>query len=29
MIKFKVDQNLPVEAAGLLRQMGHDALAEQ
>jgi predicted nuclease of predicted toxin-antitoxin system len=26
MIKFKIDENLPVEASGLLRQIGHDAL---
>jgi predicted nuclease of predicted toxin-antitoxin system len=26
MAKFKVDENLPVEAAELLRQAGHDAI---
>jgi len=25
-VKFKIDENLPVEAAGLLRGAGHDAL---
>lgn len=26
MLKFKVDENLPVEAAALLRDAGHDAV---
>ena len=26
MLKFKMDENLPVEAADLLRQFGHDAV---
>jgi predicted nuclease of predicted toxin-antitoxin system len=25
-MKFKIDENLPIEAAALLREAGHDAL---